>query len=76
MTRRIEVLMADVERLRSQLLASGVLSDESRVETQLVKVVDELTFIVRGQFDEIDKLKARIRQLEGKQKAARRSKVA
>jgi uncharacterized small protein (DUF1192 family) len=72
MTRRIEVLLGDVERLKAQLLASGVLSDESRVETQLVKAVDELAFIVRGQFDEIDKLKARLRQLEGKQKRTAR----
>jgi hypothetical protein len=72
MTRRIEVLLGDVERLKGQLLAAGVLSDESRVETQLVKAVDELAFIVRGQFDEIDKLKARLRQLEGKQKRVAR----
>jgi uncharacterized coiled-coil protein SlyX len=76
MTKRIDVLLGDIKRLRAQLQASGVLSDESRAEAQLVKLVDELAFIVQGQFDEIDKLKVKLRQFEGKQKAARRSKVA
>jgi len=42
--------------------ASGTLSDESKPETQLVKVVDELAFIVQGQFGEIEKLKREVRK--------------
>ena len=62
MTRRIEVLLADIKRLRAQMQASGTLSDESKPETQLVKVVDELAFIVQGQFSEIEKLKREVRK--------------
>jgi len=62
MTRRIEVLLADIKRLRAQMQASGTLSDESKPETQLVKVVDELAFIVQGQFGEIEKLKRGVRK--------------
>lgn len=62
MTRRIEVLLADIKRLRAQMQASDTLSDESKTETQLVKVVDELAFIVQGQFSEIEKLKREVRK--------------
>jgi hypothetical protein len=62
MTRRIEVLLADIKRLRAQMQASGTLSDESKPETQLVKVVDELAFIMQGQFGEIEKLKREVRK--------------
>lgn len=72
MTRRIEVLLADIKRLRVQLQASGVLSDESKPETQLVRLVDELAFIVQGQFEEIDKLKAQLRKQSKIAKTARR----
>jgi len=62
LTRRIEVLLADIKRLRAQMQAAGTLSDESKPETQLVKVVDELAFIVQGQFSEIEKLKREVRK--------------
>jgi len=62
LTRRIEVLLADIKRLRAQMQVAGTLSDESKPETQLVKVVDELAFIVQGQFGEIEKLKREVRK--------------
>jgi len=62
MVRRIEVLLANIKRLRAQMQAAGTLSDESKPETQLVKVVDELAFIVQGQFEEIGKLKREVRK--------------
>jgi len=62
MVRRIDVLLADIKRLRAEMQVAGRLSDESKPETQLVKVVDELAFIVQGQFDEIEKLKREIRK--------------
>jgi len=62
LTRRIEVLLADIKRLRAQMQTAGTLSDESKPETQLVKVVDELAFIVQGQFSEIEKLKREVRK--------------
>ena len=62
LTRRIEVLLADTKRLRAQMQAAGTLSDESKPETQLVKIVDELAFIVQGQFGEIEKLKREVRK--------------
>ena len=62
MVRRIEVLLANIKRLRAQMQAAGTLSDESKPETQFVKVVDELAFIVQGQFEEIGKLKREVRK--------------
>jgi hypothetical protein len=62
MVRRIEVLLADIKRLRAEIQAAGRLSDESKPETRLVKVVDELAFIVQGQFGEIETLKREVRK--------------
>ena len=66
MPRRIEVLLANVKRIRAEMQARGLLSDLGRFDTQLMKIVDELAFIVQGQFQEIDKLKKQLRKLEKK----------
>jgi len=66
MPRRIEVLLANVKRIRAEMQARGLLSDPGRFDTQLMKIVDELAFIVQGQFQEIDKLKKQLRKLEKK----------
>ena len=63
MTRRIEELQADIAAHRARLQSTGVLSDSGKSEVQLLKLVDELAFIVAGQFEEIDKLKKRVRSL-------------
>jgi hypothetical protein len=41
--------------------SSGQLGDETRPVTQLVKCVDELAFIVQGQFAEISQLKRQMK---------------
>ena len=66
MPRRIEVLLGDVKRIRAEMHARGLLSDPGRFDTQLMKIIDELAFIVQGQFKEIDKLKKQLRKLEKK----------
>lgn len=66
MPRRIEVLLGDVKRIRAEMQARGLLSDPGRFDTQLMKIIDELAFIVQGQFKEIDKLKKQLRKLEKK----------
>ncbi len=65
MARRIEELQAAILEEKSRLASSGVLSDPSRAESRLLKLVDELAFIVDGQFKEFGRVKARLRQLEG-----------
>ncbi len=74
MTRRIDELQADIEVARAQLQSQGKLSDPSQSETQLLRLLDETVFIVKGQFSEIDKLKRRVRELEsaGKTKSRER----
>ncbi len=64
MVRRIEELQAAIAEERARLTSSGVLSDPSRNETRLIGLLDELAFIVNGQFKEFNRLKARIRELE------------
>ncbi len=63
MARRIEELQADIAAHRARLQANGALSDSGKGEVQLLKLVDELAFVVAGQFDEIDKLKRKVRSL-------------
>ncbi len=66
MARRIEELQGEIAAHRARLQATGALSDPGRGEVQLLRLVDELAFIVAGQFVEIGKLKRRVRDLEKK----------
>jgi hypothetical protein len=66
MTRRIEELQGDIASHRARLQSTGALSDSGRGEVQMLRLLDELAFIVAGQFDEIDKLKKRVRDLSKK----------
>ncbi len=63
MTRRIEELQADIAAHRARLQTTGALSDPGKAEVQMLRLVDELAFIVAGQFKEIDKLKKQVRTL-------------
>lgn len=71
MARRIDVLLGDIEKVRAQMLSRGVLSDPGRFDTQLMKIVDDLAFIVQGQFKEIGKLKKQLRKFEKSKKAGK-----
>jgi hypothetical protein len=67
MVRRIEELQTDIAAHRARLQATGALSDPGKGEVQLLRLVDELAFIVAGQFKEIDKLKRQVRTLNKSQ---------
>ena len=66
MTRRIDVLLADIKRARAEMQSRGILSDPSRLDTRLMKMLDELAFIVKGQFEEIGKLKQQLNKFQRK----------
>lgn len=66
MTRRIDVLLADIKRVRAEMQSRGLLSDPGRLDTRLMKMLDELAFIVKGQFKEIGKLKKELHKFEKK----------
>jgi hypothetical protein len=69
MPRRIDVLLGEIEKVRAQMLSRGLMSDPGRFDTQLMKIVDDLAFIVKGQFKEIDKMKKQLRKFEKSTKA-------
>jgi len=70
MVRRIDELQAAIAEEKARLASSGVLSDPSRTESRLLKLMDELAFVVKGQFTEIGKLKGRVRELENAAKTS------
>jgi acyl transferase domain-containing protein len=72
LTRRIEELLAKIAEHRARLQSTGTLSDDSNSQTQIFKITDELAFIVQGQFNEIEKMKKRLHQLEKVPRIARR----
>ena len=72
MTRRIEELLAKIAEHKARLQSTGTLSDDSNSQTQIFKITDELAFIVQGQFNEIEKMKKRLHQLEKVPRIARR----
>ena len=63
MVRRIDVLLANIKRTRAEMQSRGLLSDPGRLDTRLMKMLDELAFIVKGQFKEINKLKRKLRKV-------------
>ena len=66
MARRIEELQGEIAAHKARLQAAGALSDPGKGEVQLLRLIDELGFIVAGQFDEVSKLKRRVKDLEKK----------
>ena len=60
---RIDELLAEIKRVRAEMQSRGLLSDPGRLDTRLMKLLDELAFIVKGQFKEINKLKRKVRKL-------------
>jgi len=63
MTRRIDKLLAEIKRVRAEMQSRGLLSDPGRLDSRLMKLLDELAFIVKGQFKEINKLKRKLRKV-------------
>ena len=68
MTRRIDELLVEIKRVRAEMQSRGLLSDPGRLDSRLMKLLDELAFIVKGQFKEIEKLKGQLRGVEKKVK--------
>jgi len=64
MARRIEELQAEIAAHRARLQSTGALSDSGKGEVQMLRLLEEMAFIVAGQFAEISKLKRRIKNLE------------
>ena len=60
---RIDELLAEIKRVRAEMQSRGLLSDPGRLDTRLLKMTDELAFIVKGQFKEINKLKRKLRKV-------------
>lgn len=60
---RIDKLLAEIKRLRAEMQSRGLLSDPGRLDSRLMKLLDELAFIVKGQFKEINKLKRKLRKV-------------
>jgi len=60
---RIDELLAEIKRVRAEMQSRGLLSDPGRLDSRLMKLLDELAFIVKGQFKEIDKLKRKLRKV-------------
>lgn len=66
MARRIDQLQAEIVAHRARLQSTGTLSDIANPQNQMLQLLDELAFIVKGQFGEIEKLRRRVRELERK----------
>jgi len=60
---RIDELLAEIKRVRAEMQSRGLLSDPGRLDSRLMKLLDELAFIVKGQFKEINKLKRNLRKV-------------
>jgi len=60
---RIDELLAEIKRVRAEMQSRGLLSDPGRLDSRLMKLLDELAFIVKGQFKEINKLKRKLRKV-------------
>lgn len=60
---RIDELLAEIKRVRAEMQSRGLLSDPGRLDSRLLKMTDELAFIVKGQFKEINKLKRKLRKV-------------
>ena len=60
---RIDELLAEIKRVRAEMQSRGLLSDPGRLDSRLMKLLDELAFIVKGQFREINKLKRKLRKV-------------
>jgi len=60
---RIDELLAEIKRVRAEMQSRGLLSDPGRLDTRLLKMTDDLAFIVKGQFKEINKLKRKLRKV-------------
>ena len=61
---RIEELLGEIKRVRAEMQSRGILSDPGRLDSRLMKLLDELAFIVQGQFSEINKLKRALGKVE------------
>jgi hypothetical protein len=68
-TTKLAELKASWKQVRGDLASRGLLSDPSRPETAMAKIIDGLVFIAEGQFNEIAKLKKDVHEIEKQQRA-------
>ena len=62
-TTKLEELEAEWKRVRGDLVSRGLLSDPSKPEGAMAKIIDGLIFIAKGQHDEIADLKKDVRSI-------------
>ena len=62
-TTKLEELEAEWKRVRNDLVSRGLLSDPTRSEGAMAKIVDGLIFIAKGQHAEIANLKQDVRSI-------------
>jgi len=62
-TTKLEELEAEWKRVRNDLVSRGLLSDPTRPEGAMAKILDGLIFIAKGQHDEIADLKKDVRSI-------------
>ncbi len=60
---KLEELEAEWKRVRADLVSRGVLSDQSKSEGSMARIIDGLIFIAKGQHEEIAKLKVNVRSI-------------
>ena len=62
-TTKLEELEAEWKRVRADLVSRGSLSDPSRPEAAMARIVDGLIFIAKGQHKEIANIKQDVRSI-------------
>jgi len=62
-TTKLEELETEWKRVRDDLVSRGLLSDPTRPEGAMAKIVDGLIFIAKGQHKEIANLKKDVRSM-------------
>jgi len=70
---KLEELEAEWKRIRNDLVSRGSLSDPSRPEAAMAKIVDGLIFIAKGQHKEIADLKQDVRGIRKAQAGKKQS---
>lgn len=73
---KLEELEAEWKRVRGDLVSRGALSDPSRPEAAMAKIVDGLIFIAKGQHKEIADLKQDVRGIRKAQVQAGKKQSA
>jgi hypothetical protein len=60
---KLEELEAEWKRVRNDLVSRGLLSDPTKPEGAMAKIIDGLIFIAKGQHKEIANIKQDVRSI-------------